>query len=512
MPQSITIPLASVQGLHWLDWTTLIAYAMMMLGIGWYYAIRMKSVDDFMLGGRSMNPWFVGLSMFVTYMSVLSYLAMPGEMVQHGPIFLGQLLAFPIIFLIVTIWIIPFVMQRKVVSAYELLEERFGTKMRLLASSIFLIQRFLWMGVVIFAVVDVILIPIFKVPIAWLPYICVGLGLFTAIYSTMGGLKAVVVTDVIQSLILLIGALISIVYLIWLVGGDASWIWPERWQAHWPQENIWIGDLQTRITVFDSFLMALVWYVATAGSDQMAIQRYLAMDNVSDARKMYGVSVGSNVLIDLMLGVVGLGLLAYYTANSDLLPNVAYISGDKADRLFPLFILNQLPAGLSGLLIAAILAAAMSSLSSGINSSSSVVLVDFVERFAGESTDPKRRVLLARIISMIIGLIIVGLSVFVANVQGNLLEVCGRVVNLLVGPLFVTFFLAIFIPWSSKRGVWIATITSLFVAIFVAFPGAFGVSSLNLGFNWILILSLVIGIILGAIFSAILPDKKISSV
>ncbi|MGD9127331.1 MAG: hypothetical protein PVH19_08110 [Planctomycetia bacterium] len=513
MLNSITIPLASTGHLNVLDWVTLVAYALLMLGIGWYFAVRTKSVDDFMLGGRSMNPWFVGLSMFVTYMSILTYLALPGEMVGKGPMVLGNLISFPIAFAIGAIWIIPYIMRRnKVVSAYELVEERFGTGMRMLASAIFLVQRFIWMGVIVFAVVDKILIPVFDIPPEWLPYICVCLGLFTAIYSTMGGLKAVVVTDVIQSLILLAGAIISIVYLVWLTTGHGISFWPETWHAHWPQENIWFGDFRSRITIFDAFLGMLVWYVATIGSDQMAVQRYLSMGSVSKARKMLGVAIGANGFVIILLGVVGLGLLAYYTNHTNLLPNdgdLSYISGKNADSLFPHFILTKLPAGLSGLLIAAILAAAMSSLSSGINSSSSVVLVDFVERLFGHhAATPKQRVLYARIISMAIGLAVIGLSIWVANIEKNLWEICCRLINLLVGPLFVTFCLAIFIPWASRIGVWIATIVSLLVALFIAYPKLFFVQNVEIGFNWIIVLSLVGGVAVGMIVSLVFPDKK----
>ena len=523
MSQNFFFPVASLKGLHWLDWTTLAVYALMMLGIGWYYAVRTKSVDDFMLGNRTMNSWFVGLSMFVTYMSILSYLAIPGEMVRYGPLFQGKILAYPIVFAVVAIWIIPFAMRRKIVSAYELLEERFGSGIRLFASSLFLIQRLLWMGVIIFAVVDKILIPIFNVPPEWMPYICVGLGLFTAIYSTMGGLKAVVVTDVIQSFILLVGAVIAIGYLFWLTGGSMSTIWPDQWPAHWPSKDIWLGSIESRVSVFDMFLAYLIWAIATAGSDQMSIQRYLAMGSVSKARKMYGISLGADAIVTILLGVVGTGLLAYYIANPGMLPGEGYINGAKADQLFPLFILDQLPIGLSGLLVAAILAAAMSSLSSGINSSSSVILIDFYERlFQCHTSDPKKRVLYARVISMAIGLVVVALSILVAGAKGNLMEICGRVVNLLVGPLFVAFCLAIFIPWSSKRGVWIATVVSLFLALFIAFPWAFGkiatmiglttvsekLISLEIGFNWITIASLAVGISLGIIISPLFPDKR----
>ena len=557
---STTLLLATTAHLNWLDWVTLAAYALLMLGVGWYFAVRTKSVDDFMLGGRSMNPWFVGLSMFVTYMSILTYLAMPGEMVRYGPMVFGNLISFPVAFLIGAIWIIPYIMRRnKVVSAYELIEERFGIGMRTLASLIFLVQRFIWMGVIVFAVVDKILVPVFGVPPEWLPYICIGIGLFTAIYSTMGGLKAVVVTDVIQSLILLAGAIISIGFLISLTTGEGISFWPTQWHAHWPQEDIWYGDFQSRITIFDAFLAMLVWYVATIGSDQMAVQRYLAMGSVRKARKMLGVAIASNGILILLLGVVGVGLLAYYTNNTNKLPELSkedaasiakqndpspgespapitkntdkpnvdqpnadkpninqppardlrYINGNKADRLFPLFILKELPPGVSGLIIAAILAAAMSSLSSGINSASSVILVDFVERFAGhQATTPQRRVFYARVISMAIGLAVVGLSVLVANIEKNLWEICSRLINLLVGPLFVTFCLAIFIPWASRLGVWIATITSLLIALFVAYPWIFFVYDVEIGFNWIVVLSLSGGVLVGMIASLILPDKK----
>jgi SSS family solute:Na+ symporter len=475
------------------DWVVIAGYAIGMLSVGWYCSRFIKTADDFLLGGRHLNPWAVALSLFAGLISTLSYLAMPGEMIKHGPMIASEMLAYPLIAVIIGYFFIPRFMKLKVTTAYELLETRLGVQARLLAASLFLTMRFFWMGLILFATSKLVLVPIFNWSEGTIPLVCAALAVVTLIYSSMGGFRAVVISDSIQTTIMFTGALVSILIISLQLGGFGAW-WPHEWASTWDTPKFWF-DPSLRVTVASACLAALTWHVCTAGSDQMAVQRYLAVRDVKAARKMFSLSLVVNGGAMALLAVLGIAVFAYFRARPDLLGDGQTIVAN-ADELFPRFIVVGLPSGMSGLVIAALLAAAMGSLSSGISSTCSVVLVDFVDRIQGPSRTDSRQVRLARYISWTIGAVIFILSYIMTMVPGNLYEVTSKVVNLLVAPLFVLFFMALFIPRASTWGTIIATLCSIAVGASIAFFEVFGLS-----FLWIMPSSLVIGIALAICFS-----------
>ena len=482
-------------GISIIDWIVIVAYALGMITVGWYCARRATTTEDYLLGGRAMKPWAVGLSLFATLFSTLSYLAVPGEMIMHGPMIAAQIVIFPLIILVVGWLLIPRIMKLKVTSAYEILETRLGIGVRLLGASFFLGMRLLWMSLIIYATTSQVLIPLLGWDESATPYICAVLGIVTVIYTSMGGLRAVVITDVVQTFILLGGAALTIGLITVDLGGVGAW-WPTQWDPAWDPPKIWF-DRDARVTVAMASLSALVWYVCTAGSDQMAIQRYLATRDIKAARSMFNTSMFANALVMVFLSILGLALLAWFQANPDMLAAGQTIS-TSADNLLPRFIVIGLPSGVSGLVVAALLAAAMSSLSSGINSSCSVITVDFVERFRAADGPQTDHVRLAKYISWLLGIVVVGLSFGVGMVSGNLLEVTYKLVNLPVAPLFVLFFMAMFVPWSTPFGTIVAATVSMAVAIGIGFFEFMG-----LGFIWIMPVSLIVGIVVGMLASLV---------
>lgn len=474
-----------------LDWVVLCMYGAGMLGIGWYYQRKNKTKEEYLLGGRKMKSTSVGISLFATLLSTLSYLTYPGEMIQHGPIIFAGSLAFPLVYFIVGWWIIPAIMKTGVTSAYEILEQKLGLSVRLLGTVMFLSLRLLWMATIIYVTVDVALYSVIQFNKAYVPLIAVLLTVVTIIYTTMGGLKAVVVTDIIQSAIFLGGALLSVMVVCWHFG-SVSAIIPKQWPQHWSTFKIGFDPLQ-RTTMANAMLSVLVWYVCTNGADQMAVQRYLATPDIKTARRSFKIALISDVFASVLLALVGLSMLAYFTNNASLLNGKPIVG--QADTLFPRFILIGLPAGISGLLIAGLLAAAMSSLSSGLNSVSSVVSEDLINRFR---KNPRKEDALRQIkrLSFVIGIVILLLSFIIAGVQGNLLDIIMKVVNLFVAPLFVLFFMALFVPFATERGTFLGGLTSVGVAIAIAFWGVFGITVL-----WIMPIALIAGIISALLFS-----------
>ncbi|MCX5769346.1 MAG: sodium/solute symporter [Candidatus Hydrogenedentes bacterium] len=477
-----------------LDWIVIGFYFCGMMAVGWYYAVRTRTREDYLLGGRTMRSSTVGLSMFASMMSTLTYLAVPGEMIKHGPMIAGQYLSYPLSFLVTGFLIIPFIMRMKITSAYELLEQRLGLSVRMLGSTFFLSLRLLWMSVIIYATSAKVLVPLLDWPASTTPYVCAALGFITVAYTSMGGLRAVVMTDVVQTVILFGGAGLTLAMVTLKMGGVSEW-WPHQWSPQWDEFKI-VFDPNARLTIMGAITASFCWHVCTAGSDQMAIQRYLATPNVHTARRVVAIYLIADVLVGVFLATIGLALFAFFTKNPEMLPAGQTVQSNS-DTLFPRFIVTVLPRGITGLVIAGLLAAAMSSLSSGVNSAGAVIAIDFIDRFRRRAPITEQQNLRrSKLISWIIGLVVVALSIGVSQVGGNLLEMAHKIVNLLTAPLFVLFFMAFFVPWATSPGAFTAGIASAVVAIGVGHLQWFGLS-----FVWILPSALVTGIIVGPIVS-----------
>jgi len=480
-----------------LDWMIIIAYGIGMLAVGFYYSRKNKSADDYLLGGRGMKSWKVGISLFATMFSAITYLSLPGEMIKHGPMIFSMVIALPFIYYVVAYFFIPFIMKLKITSAYELLETRLGLKNRLLAATYFLIMRFLWMSVIIYMVAEKIIVPIMGWSEQTALMVSIIMGIVTIIYTSSGGLRGVVFTDVVQSFVLFGGTILAIILIVKQLGGVSAII-PTQWPEHW---SGWIFfDTEVRVSFLTAFISTFGWYVCTAGSDQMAIQRYLATKDVKAARKMYLSSIYVNLFVYLLLIVLGLSLFAYVKMNPEFLVAGTSII-DGADTLFPRFIAIGLPTGFSGIVIAGLLAAAMSSLSSGINSSSLSIVNDFILRLQNKTITEAKKIKLATIISIFIGILIVLLSLVIGNIKGNLLELTYKTVNLLVAPLFVPFFMAMFVHVAKPTATFIGTLLSGIAAIMVSFSHE--LFSVNISFLWIIPISFIVGVIISIALSLI---------
>ena len=475
------------------DWGVVAIYALAMLAVGRYYKLRITTTDDYLLGGRRMSPFMIGLSLFATLTSTLSYLAYPGEMIKNGPMMFAQLAAYPLIMLTVGWGLIPRIMSQDATSGYELLEKRLGLQGRLLGSAMFMALRTIWMAGILYATSSKVLVPMLGLDPSWAPMISAIMGLVTLVYSAEGGIRAVVVTDAMQSIIMFAGAIVVIGVVTAHMGGVGEW-WPDGWQSQWEKPVFWF-DTESRVTFMGAALNMYVWMVCTAGADQMAIQRYLSTRDAKSARRSFGVHLAAEVLISALLALTGLAVLRYFVIHPEFLAEGTSVH-ENADELLPRFVVTVLPPGLAGLVIAAMLSAAMSSLSSGMNSASAVITSDFLGRFRKVHWSQHENIRVARLASIGIGVAAVLLSMVVGHLASNLLELCIKVVNLLTAPLFVLFFLALFVPWSKPRGAVVATIVSVTTAVAFGLFELFGLKML-----WFSPLSFVTGVLAGMIAS-----------
>jgi SSS family solute:Na+ symporter len=421
--------------------------------------------------------------------------------------YFSSLLAYPLVSIVVGRYLIPMFVQLPHTSAYEILESRLGLSVRMLGAVFFLSLRLMWMAVIIYATTSIVLVPLLGLEASAVPYVCALLGLVTVAYTSMGGIRAVVATDVVQSFILLGAAVLVLVLVTWQVGGIDGW-WPTAWDPGWDPPTFGY-DPSARMSLVGAIVSTFCWYVFTAGSDQMAIQRYFATRDARSARRMFDISLLANVVVTALLAAVGLALFAWFRSHPEMLGPGQSIE-KTPDELFPRFIAAGLPQGLSGLVVAGLLAAAMSSLSSGLNSSCAVITVDFLERFARRMRSERSQVGRTRLVAWCVGVVVVALSTGVNVVPGNLLEIAYRVTNLLVAPLFGLFFMALFVRWATSFGTLVGAAFGLATVVSVnyweVFTGRPGIS-----FLWAMPLGLLIQVATGSLASLLPIGRRRAS-
>ncbi len=331
----------------------------------------------------------------------------------------------------------------------------------------FLILRLFWMTLLVYLAAKAMIV-MMGVDGSWIPWIVLVTGIVSVIYTTLGGLNAVVVTDFMQTILMFGGALLVLATVSYDFGG-LGWV-PTTWQTHWDIQPIVSLDPKTRVTVLGTILSIFVWYTSTLGGDQTSIQRFMATEDVAAARKALLTQLCTVCVIQGTLVVVGFALLSYFQAHADQLPADMNVR-DNADDLFPRYIAYHLPVGISGLVVAAMFAAAMSSIDSGVNSITAVVTTDFLERFGWHASSERQHVLRVRLLALGIGAVVVFGSSMMKYIEGNITAVTGKTVNLLTAPIFGLFFFALFVPRARAVHAWIATVASVGVASSIAFSG-----------------------------------------
>lgn len=464
-------------GLTGLDHLVIGLYLVAMMGMGLRIAMKQKSTDDFFVGGRNLPPWAVGISMLASLLSTITFLGMPGEMFRTGIGFLTRQLGVPIVLCVVWFLWIPFFMKLNLTSAYEYLERRFNYTTRAFAAVFCLCLLFGWMAVVVLTASKA-MGDIAHLNIEWffgynndkfrdadIHAIIVSIGLFSILYTAMGGIRAVVWTDVIQFFVLVAGALFTIGYIAWNTNsGVGDWLAASRAYEH--RENVeWFSwNITNRSTVFTIAIGMVFWFICTHGANQVALQRYFTVKDVWAARKTYLVSAISSFGLGVILAGVGISLI-YFIQDHEMGASEGIHSAVKAvryeaqDKVFPQFIRIYLPSGLRGMVVAALFAAAMSTIDSGANSVSTIVTIDFFRRFR-PSSSAASELKLARILTATMGFIIVvlTLALYHASKGTDIISLCQKGFNCFLGPLGALFVLGLF----SKRATAATVLPALF--------------------------------------------------
>ena len=501
--------LMETPGLTPLDWAIIVLYALSTLGLGYFFSRRQTSVREYFTGSGRMPPSLIGVSLFATLLSTISYLSIPGEAIGKGPVWMLNYLTLPIAVLVVGFIFIPRYMRTRVTSAYELLEERLGLGVRLLGATLFVLLRLVWMALLIYLAAKAMAV-MFGLDDSWVPWITLVTGLVAITYTSMGGLRAVVITDLVQTVLMLGGALTVIGMVSYHFSG-IDWM-PTRWQGHWDEQPLFSFDPSVRVTIIGSMLSGLLWTVATACGDQTAVQRFMSTEDARAARRAYLTQQVVGVVIGCSLWLAGLALLGFFQSQPNTLPPGISIE-EHADKVFPHFIAYHLPPGISGLVVAAMFAAAMSSLDSGVNSITAVITTDFFDRLGVSYADEHQHTRRAQLLAFSIGAIVVVTSSLMEHIPGNITAVTNKTSNLFTTPIFALFFFALFVPFARPAGVVAGTICGVTAAALIAFSGPiFGMlpnGNDPVSFIWISPAALLVDVAVGTIVSWILHKRAV---
>ncbi|MFN5291333.1 MAG: sodium:solute symporter family transporter [Planctomycetia bacterium] len=486
------------------DYLVLAFYFCMMLVIGIRAHRHQKKSDEYFLAHREI-PWYaIGLSIVATLISSLSYISEPGEVFLSGfTNIAGKFLAILLETGFVLFLFIPFLMRFRFTSAYEYLGYRFNDSARRLGVVFFSLQTVAWMGFVILAMARTMS----EVTGFHLGLIIWVIGLVTTIYTMIGGYRGVVWTDVAQFFLMFGGALACILFVGWKTSSTPmDWIGTAM-EVHGKQSRTQIisFDPFQRTSVVTFAITMFVWHACIHLGNQMTVQRYFSTTDLPMARKSFVLAVVGNLAINSVLVLVGLAILHESTHGGSA---VDLSQEKKADMIFPRFMVQYLPPGLAGGVLTAVLAAAMSTISSGFNSLATVLTMELKNHKEDNKLAFATRItLLGGLVSTILAF---GIDLLVKD--RNIVEMMPRSFNCFTAPLGGMFLVGIFIPQIRAKATVGAALIALFAAVLVSYgKEIFGLER-NISFTLVMPISLAVMVVSAVFLNLVIqePSKDIS--
>lgn len=444
-----------------LDWTVIIVYMAGMIYMSYRLGQKQEDMNSYYLGGNNLSWWSIGISTMATQCSTNSLLGAPAFIITTGMLWLQYEFAVPMAMVIIMIFLLPFYRKLNLVSVYEYLELRFGVGTRTTLSIVFQFLRAFGTGVTVYGI-SIVLQEILGIPF----YVAViVLGVITIIYDMLGGMEAVVLSDVIQMGILYLGILMCLIYSVSAVGGLTAVI---EWFPKVEGVLAGLGDLAPK-SEFHGFQTidfqghglgdgktfafwpmvfgGLFLYVSYYGCDQTQVQREMSSKDLDETNLSLMLNGFLRFPLVLTYCFLGVCIGAYIAKNPEFLQNL-YSSSENSynfNLAVPKFILLNLPNGIIGMVIVALFSAAMSSLDSTINSLSATTIKDIYERFfvEGGALAPEKQLTMSRLFTVFWGVVCVAFSFFVGNISDSVIESVNKVGSLANGPILALFLMGI---------------------------------------------------------------------
>jgi SSS family solute:Na+ symporter len=423
-----------------IDTTILILYGCVLIAMGIYYKRKCRTSEQFMVADRSIPAWAAGLAVMSAYTSSISYIATPGKAYDsnwHPMIF--ALCIFPVAW-IVCKYAVPYYRKTRLISVYSFLEDRLGSWGRIYAAFAFVLYMIGRVAVILY--LASLLLETF---VPWdIATVIIIIGLVTIVYTLLGGMEAVIWTDVMQSVIMIVGILFCAVSLsIHVFSGPEPLIQAATdnnkfsfgsWDLSLSSRTIWVMIIYGTTEALRSLL-----------ADQNYVQKYCSVPNERDAKRSIWIAMLIYIPLTAVFLYIGTMLFAFYSNSSELLsvPGLLNEQGEViGDKVFPHFITTRVPAGLKGLIIAAIIAAAMSTVDSALNCSATVLLLDFYKRYFKPDIKEKSSLAFLRITTVIWGVLGTGAALFLIKAE-SILDVWWQISGIFGGVLLGLFLLAV---------------------------------------------------------------------
>jgi SSS family transporter len=495
-------------GFSAIDYVVLLLYLVGITVFGTLFRRQQKTVKDYFVGAKNIHWLIISLSIVATETSTLTLVGVPAiayatyaHPEQGGNLtYLQVVIGYIIARIIISLVFIPAYFQGELLTAYELLKQRFGVPTKNFAASLFLIMRALAEGVRIFAasiVVSAVLrasLP--NMPNLWLWSIII-VGLLTLVYTFEGGIAAVIWTDLIQLIIYIGGSLLAAYQLLRLTPGGWGTISAQASAAGKFQIFSFSWDLSLPFTFWAGLLGGTFLTMASHGTDQLLVQRLFTCRDQRDSQKALvfsGFFVFFQFALFLLIGIM---LFAYYKAYPLTVPLASN------DEVFPNFIVQRLPHGISGLVIAAIFAAAMSNLSGSLNSLASTTVLDFYKPLIKPGASDASLLKLSRWLTAIWGVVLIVIAI-AARGWGSVFTVGLTIASLVYGTMLGAFLLGVLTKRANQRGVIIGMLASLITMTVIKFKA-------NIAWTWYVLIGTVVCLVVGYLVSAAVDEREVEA-
>lgn len=430
-----------------------------LLGLSFYK--KNKSSSAFTLGNSNFPGWVVTMSIFATFVSSISFLALPGNAFQSNWNAFVFSLSIPVASLMAIKFFVPLYRKVNSPSAYTYLDQRFGPWARIYVSACYLLTQIMRIGTILY----LLALPL-NAMFGWnIGVIILVTGLTVMVYSMMGGIQAVVWTDAIQGLILISGAFVCLLFIFFQMPGGFT----EVVSIATEYNKFSLGSFSLSLSE-STFWVVLIYGIfinlQNYGIDQNYVQRYMASRSEREAKKSAFIGGMIYIPVSFLFFMIGTSLFAYYTANPDLLP-ADLQDVNKSDRVFPFFIVNNLPVGLTGLLIASIFAAGMSTVSTSVNSSATVILTDYFGYSKKGLTNEKKSMQVLYIASFLISLVGIGIGVALINVK-SALDAWWQLASIFSGGMLGLFLLGAFVKRVNRSGAILGVLAGIIIIFWLS--------------------------------------------
>lgn len=424
--------------LHWLDIGTLSVYLVGIIAMGVYFSRKNTSTEEYFVGGRSFAGWVVGFSLVGTSISSITFLAFPADAFKTAWLRYLPNLMLPVGIVIASYVYLPFFRRGKITSAYQYLEGRFGPSIRVYGAGAFIITQLVRLSMILY-----LLSLVLHEMLGLSPVMCILVGgTFVALYTIIGGIDAVIWTDVVQTLVLMLGSILCLGIIIYKLPGGLGQIFSVAIAENkFSLSELSDGKLSSvpwgfsleRKTVMMMFILGLTTWLTEYSTNQNTIQRYCASKNAHEARKAMWVCVCCSLPIWTFYMFLGTSLFAFFKAFPTAETTEMLTGVRKAEQVLPFFIMNYLPPGITGLVIAAALAAAMSSLDSIINAVATVGIVDIYRRHLVKGRDDRHYLKVAWIFASVAAAIMIGGAILLAKSDTKTLQDTATILASLFG-------------------------------------------------------------------------------